>query len=271
MQVGSLDLQIFLALILFLTILFVAFLVDLLKGNNEKLREQNIELRVRQDERERLGLFQPMAHPITWLQELAAALGSPTVMETVRGPLPATATASAPTAETHVVAEPAAARTAAAPADADLGNLTSASAAAAAEADRNPARRHLCDEFKESAKPQSWATKEELEQLAARASRIRARHEAAQRKQEDTLAAALAESARYKPKPAAHLDETPKLEVAKPVVVPMPAPEPSEVSEPPPSWSYLRPSRYPSRPIRSYLSNLRWQRPDRYRRRKLRQ
>ena len=72
MQLGSLELQIFVALVLVLGSALVALVCDFLKGNNEQLRERNIELRVRQDERERLGLLEPLAHPITWLQGLVA-------------------------------------------------------------------------------------------------------------------------------------------------------------------------------------------------------
>lgn len=59
MGFGSVDLQILASLVVVLGALFVALICDLLKGNNELLREKNIELRVRMEERER------------WQQELA--------------------------------------------------------------------------------------------------------------------------------------------------------------------------------------------------------
>lgn len=55
MNLDSAQLQIFVSLLLVLGALFVAFLCDFLKGNNEVLRERNIELAVRQEERERLA------------------------------------------------------------------------------------------------------------------------------------------------------------------------------------------------------------------------
>lgn len=55
MNLDSVELQIFVSLLLVLGALFVAFLCDFLKGNNEVLRERNIELTVRQQERERLA------------------------------------------------------------------------------------------------------------------------------------------------------------------------------------------------------------------------
>ena len=53
MELGALEVQIFVSLALVLGALFVAFVCDFLKGNNEALREKNIELSVRQEERER--------------------------------------------------------------------------------------------------------------------------------------------------------------------------------------------------------------------------
>jgi len=55
MSLDSVELQIFVSLLLVLGALFVAFICDFLKGNNEVLRERNIELAVRQQERERLA------------------------------------------------------------------------------------------------------------------------------------------------------------------------------------------------------------------------
>jgi hypothetical protein len=55
MNFDSVQIQIFVSLVLVLGALAVAFLCDFLKGNNEVLRERNIELAVRQQERERLA------------------------------------------------------------------------------------------------------------------------------------------------------------------------------------------------------------------------
>jgi GGDEF domain-containing protein len=204
MQLGSLELQIFVALILVLGSAFVALICDFLKGNNEQLRERNIELRVRQDERERMGLFQPLAHPITWLQGLTALARNPGLAEAMAGSsVAAEPPQQAPPAAEELLPEM----------QADLENLTGGAAAPAGDSadDRNPLRRHRYDEFKASEKQQTWATKEELEQLAGRAARIRARHEASHRKpEEQPLPAPLSEvrEAPRRPKVA----ELPKLE-----------------------------------------------------------
>ena len=214
MQLGSLELQIFVALFLVLGSAFVALVCDFLKGNNEQLRERNIELRVRQDERERMGLFQPLAHPIAWLQGLAEMIRNPGAAAQ-----PATAGAAADTG--------AAARSGVN--ESDLENLTGASAEDSSEADRNPQRRHRYDEFKAAAQHQSWATKEELEQLAGRAARIRSRHEASHRRSEEPVAAPKAPvpagaAAVIEPVEVARrpkVTELPKLEHPRPAVVPL--------------------------------------------------
>ncbi|MBI5282438.1 MAG: diguanylate cyclase [Candidatus Solibacter usitatus] len=50
---GAIELQVFVSLVVILGAAFVALICDFLKGSNEQLREVNIELRVRQDEREK--------------------------------------------------------------------------------------------------------------------------------------------------------------------------------------------------------------------------
>lgn len=50
---GAIELQVFVGLVVILGAAFVALICDFLKGNNEQLRESNIELKVRQDERDR--------------------------------------------------------------------------------------------------------------------------------------------------------------------------------------------------------------------------
>ena len=89
MELGTLQIQIFVSLVVVLGTAFVAFLCDFLKGNNEQLRERNIEMRVRQDERERLGV----AHPGSLLKGIEALLRNTPGLRTtvVEEPLPATA------------------------------------------------------------------------------------------------------------------------------------------------------------------------------------
>jgi hypothetical protein len=50
---GAVELQVFVSLVVILGAAFVALICDFLKGNNEQLRESNIELKVRHDESER--------------------------------------------------------------------------------------------------------------------------------------------------------------------------------------------------------------------------
>ncbi len=54
---GVTELQVFVSLVVILGAAFVALICDFLKGNNEQLRESNIELRVRQDECEKREEF----------------------------------------------------------------------------------------------------------------------------------------------------------------------------------------------------------------------
>jgi GGDEF domain-containing protein len=69
MEPGTLELQIFVSLIVILGTAFVALVCDYLKGNNESLREHNIELRVRKEEQEK---HQPV-EAVQWLQHLLGA------------------------------------------------------------------------------------------------------------------------------------------------------------------------------------------------------
>jgi len=68
MDFGAFELQIFVSLIVVLGAAFVALVCDYLKGNNEQLREHNIELRVRKDEQERRGILDPAR----WLDQLVS-------------------------------------------------------------------------------------------------------------------------------------------------------------------------------------------------------
>jgi hypothetical protein len=53
MDLGQYQLQIFVSLLVILTAAFVALICDFLKGNNERLRELTIELKVRREEEQR--------------------------------------------------------------------------------------------------------------------------------------------------------------------------------------------------------------------------
>lgn len=73
MSFDSAQLQIFVSLLLVLGALFVAFICDFLKGNNEVLRARNIELAVRQEERERLARMSKPANDSKRRPSLEAA------------------------------------------------------------------------------------------------------------------------------------------------------------------------------------------------------
>lgn len=158
MQLVILDIEIFSGLLVLLGAIFVALICDFLKGNNEQLRERNVELRTRQEERERLGIFQ---NPMQWIQALADALRPQTVEAA-----PVESMASA-------------AMTREAESFSPLRKAPEADAAGI-DSDTGPMRRRMYDEMKarsQQTAPSAWANKEELEQLAERAARIRARHE----------------------------------------------------------------------------------------------
>ncbi len=140
MELGTLQIQIFVSLVVVLGTAFVAFLCDFLKGNNEQLRERNIELRVRQDERERMGI----AHPGSLLKGIEALLRNTPGLRMAPPETAAPATAEPATAAPE------------APQPSTWEQPIVAPAAKAA----------------------AWASKEELEKLAERAARIRERHEA---------------------------------------------------------------------------------------------
>ncbi len=74
MELGALDLQIFASLVVVLFTALVAFVTDYLKGSNEQLREKNVELRVRSEERERRGVLDPGSFvPQAWFEQFFAA------------------------------------------------------------------------------------------------------------------------------------------------------------------------------------------------------
>lgn len=165
MELGSLEVQIFVSLVVVLGTAFIALVCDFLKGNNEQLRERNVELRARQDERERLGLSQPLA----WLQGLAALVQ--------RAPSPP----AAPVEPARMSTAPAPAATTPPDSSLKLDNPTvPVTTAPPASAEETPMRRRLYDQVRPAPPNTQWASKEELEQLAGRAARIRARQEAGQ-------------------------------------------------------------------------------------------
>ena len=74
MDIGAFELQIFIGLVVVLGAAFVALVCDYLKGNNEQLREKNIELRVRKEEQERHALLDPgSVVPQNFLEQFFAA------------------------------------------------------------------------------------------------------------------------------------------------------------------------------------------------------
>jgi GGDEF domain-containing protein len=182
MELGSLEIQIFVSLVVVLGTAFVALVCDFLKGNNEQLRERNVELRVRHEERDRLGL----SSPAQWLQGLAALARNPQLVESMASaagvapalpvnrveaaPVPAARPEPAPLPQVQPAASP----------EAGTGNGV---------AERSSGARRRYEEERLQKNP-TWASKEELEQLAERAARIRSRHESARRAQASTAAPA---------------------------------------------------------------------------------
>lgn len=193
MELGSLEVQIFVSLVVVLGTAFIALVCDFLKGNNEQLRERNVELRARQDERDRLGLGQPLH----WLQGLASLVtgkhgsSSASATQDQHASTPAT---SAPASPVTALAAPAA--PASPPVDVPVEatphtlpvDLPAPVASAEPQTEvEQPMRRRAYDEVRPPAPTPTWATKEELEQLAGRAARIRARHESTKTEQEAAI------------------------------------------------------------------------------------
>ncbi|MCC6342197.1 MAG: diguanylate cyclase [Bryobacterales bacterium] len=73
MEPGTLELQIFVSLIVILGTAFVALICDYLKGNNEHLREHNVELRVRREEQEKRQVTEAQLGAIEWLRQFMGA------------------------------------------------------------------------------------------------------------------------------------------------------------------------------------------------------
>lgn len=91
MELGSLEVQIFVSLVVVLGTAFIALVCDFLKGNNEQLRERNIEMQVRQEEQRRFGVWEPakLLKGIEALLKNTPALqhGAPPVVTPVEAPL----------------------------------------------------------------------------------------------------------------------------------------------------------------------------------------
>ncbi|MBI3208996.1 MAG: diguanylate cyclase [Candidatus Solibacter usitatus] len=108
MDSGTLELQVFISLVVILGAAFVALVCDYLKGNNESLREVNIDLRARRDEnirresvskpadnstvpeKQEVKQVQRDSEPPSWLPQLLAALqqhASQAVLPTVASPV----------------------------------------------------------------------------------------------------------------------------------------------------------------------------------------
>ena len=192
MELGSLEVQIFVSLVVVLGTAFIALVCDFLKGNNEQLRERNVELRTRQDERDRLGLGQPLH----WLQGLASlitnkhttAAPSPRPENAPEAPFTASAAATPTVPQAAAMAQAGfAAPTASL--SVDLPAPTPQVPEPVSTLAEAPMRLRAYDELRQPGGGASatWASKEELEQLAGRAARIRARHEAAKTGQEEAI------------------------------------------------------------------------------------
>ncbi len=74
METGFSELQVFISLVVVLGTAFVALVVDYLKGNNEQLREHNVELRTRREENDRTRPLEAMQ----WVQNALASSRSAT-------------------------------------------------------------------------------------------------------------------------------------------------------------------------------------------------
>jgi hypothetical protein len=75
MELGAYQLQIFLSLFVVLGAAFVALVCDLLKGNNEQLRELNVELKVRREEEQKR--FELLLNQKEQAQQAPAATEAP--------------------------------------------------------------------------------------------------------------------------------------------------------------------------------------------------
>jgi GGDEF domain-containing protein len=145
MDLGSIDIQVFIMLVLVMISAFIALLMDYLKGYNDQLRERNIELAARQQERD------------LWLARLPATFFEPVVPAApsdAAHQVESTSRAELPSSDPSEREQPR-------PRDAN-GELV----------DRRSRGRRLAD-----IPINNWVSKAELEKLAERAARIRARHE----------------------------------------------------------------------------------------------
>jgi GGDEF domain-containing protein len=185
MVLGSLEIQIFVSLVVVLGTAFVALVCDFLKGNNEQLRERNVELRVRHEERDRLGL----SAAAQWLQGLATLARNSHLVESMAPSSGSPAPANRVAVEAVDKREPA---TVNVPPVAVAAYPEQPAPRVAEESPRGVRRRPDQDR---SERTPAWASKEELEQLAERAARIRARYESAPRRAQSVPAATAVGSA----------------------------------------------------------------------------
>ena len=216
MDLGALEVQIFVSLVVVLGTAFVALVCDFLKGNNEQLRERNIELRVRQEEREESG---GLVHPGAWLQGLASMLKqhmttpSQAAQETAAAVQPeavGTRRAWDPAPQTQPTEPTAQPEPAPTPYSSDAEPVEEVSHS---EEPAVPSRRPL------------WRNEEEMERVAGLAARMRARRV-------DEPAQAAPEPVQAAPEPVVEAEETPASPPEKPVEVA--ASQPAPVAEPVP-------------------------------------
>jgi GGDEF domain-containing protein len=193
MELGPLEIQIFLGLLVVLGTAFVALICDFLKGNNEQLRERNIELRARQEERERLGV-----PSLSWLQSLATLVQNPHLVERLApaGSAVGVAVGDPMNGQGVEAADdvlPSEEGPVGRPGEADQEFFAASETEGTSQAEpevsdrQSRLRRGPHQDAKTQARVPAWASKEELELLAGRAARIRARQGTAQRQEEDKV------------------------------------------------------------------------------------
>lgn len=104
MELSVFEVQVFISLLVVLAVAFAALICDYLKHNNEKLREHNIELRVRDEERGSRSAVQA----VRWLQYLMGSERRYRPRTAARRPAPVPAPAPVPRPAPTATAAPAA-------------------------------------------------------------------------------------------------------------------------------------------------------------------
>jgi hypothetical protein len=177
MDLGALELQIFVSLVVVLGSAFVALICDYLKGNNEQLRERNIELRVRTEEQERFAILNPAG----WLsqfrsapaaQSAAAAPAAAPVMadQVMHSHAPAEGLAYVAEREAYLAHRSAEA----APADETLGEVPAVAGFDVASRRRSRRKRGMTEEFATNGPAENsydWVRPEVMARVARRAGR----------------------------------------------------------------------------------------------------